>query len=172
MSIRFRGLKLLGFVTSAYLLGAWIEPDKTAHAFMAGAKIFGELLLIFPLIILITALIDYRFDAKTFARHLGEESGAKGWALALGAGVLSHGPMYAWYPMFEEIRAHSVRYGLMAAFFYARSIKIPMLPIMVDYFGVSFTAILTLYILLAAWAQGWIIERFCGQCDGEFKGKS
>jgi uncharacterized membrane protein YraQ (UPF0718 family) len=158
VKVKFRGLKLFGFVAAAYAALALFWPDKTLHAFTEGARIFGELLLVFPLIILLTAFIDYRFDAKSFARHLGEDSGVRGWLLALGAGILSHGPMYAWYPMFEEIRAHGVKYGLIAAFFYARSIKVPLLPIMVDYFGLAFTVILTLYILVAAWLQGLLIE--------------
>ena len=165
MKVTFRGLRLLAVVAGAYGLGALLWPDKTLHGFVAGAKIFGELLLVFPLIILLTAWIDYRFDAKSFARHLGEESGVRGWLLALGAGILSHGPMYAWYPMFEQIKAHGVRYGLIAAFFYARSIKVPLLPIMVDYFGAAFTVILTLYILIAAWLQGLIIDLLCRRCN-------
>ena len=165
MKVKFRGLKLFGFVAAAYAALGLFWPDKTLHAFTEGARIFGELLLVFPLIILLTAFIDYRFDAKSFARHLGEDSGVRGWLLALGAGILSHGPMYAWYPMFEEIRAHGVKYGLIAAFFYARSIKVPLLPIMVDYFGLAFTVILTLYILVAAWLQGLLIEWLCRDCN-------
>jgi uncharacterized membrane protein YraQ (UPF0718 family) len=165
MTVKFRGLKLLGFVAAAYAALALFWPDKTLHALAAGSRIFVELLLVFPLIILLTALIDYRFDAKSFARHLGKDSGVRGWLIALGAGILSHGPMYAWYPMFEEIKSHGVRYGLIAAFFYARSIKVPLLPIMVDYFGLAFTVILTLYILLAAWLQGLLIEWLCSDCN-------
>jgi uncharacterized membrane protein YraQ (UPF0718 family) len=165
VKVTFRGLKLLGFVAATYAILALFWPHRTLLALTEGAEIFGQLLMVFPLIILLTALINHRFDAKSFAAHLGEDSGVRGWLLALGAGILSHGPMYAWYPMFEEIKSHGVKYGLIAAFFYARSIKVPMLPIMVDYFGLAFTVILTVYILIAAWLQGLLIEWLCRDCN-------
>jgi ABC-type amino acid transport system permease subunit len=58
-----------------------------------------------------------------------------------------------------------MRYGLMAAFFYARAIKVPLLPIMVSYFGLAFTVLLSFYILVAAWIQGWLVDRLCANCN-------
>jgi len=34
--------------------------------------------------------------------------------------------------------------------FYARAIKLPWLPVVVGYFGIAFTLVLTFYILLGA----------------------
>ncbi|MBW2688902.1 MAG: permease, partial [Deltaproteobacteria bacterium] len=95
---------------------------------------------------------------KQIIKHLGKKSGAKGWLVALLAGVISHGPMYAWYPMIENLRSHGLRDGLIVVFFYARAIKLPLLPLMIDYFGVSFTLILSFYILIGSLIQGWILE--------------
>jgi len=82
----------------------------------------------------------------------------KGWCIAIAAGVLSHGSMIAWYPMLRELRYHGMRDGFMAAFFYARAVKVPMLPVMVKYFGWKFTLLLTTFTLAAAAVQGLIIE--------------
>jgi uncharacterized membrane protein YraQ (UPF0718 family) len=78
--------------------------------------------------------------------------------IAIAAGVLSHGSMIAWYPMLRELRYHGMRDGFMAAFFYARAVKVPMLPVMVKYFGWKFTLLLTTFTLAAAAVQGLIIE--------------
>jgi hypothetical protein len=53
-----------------------------------------------------------------------------------------------------------MRDGLVAAFFYARAIKVPLLPMMVAYFGLDFTIVLTILTLAAAWLQGLAMDRW------------
>ncbi|MEA2074619.1 MAG: hypothetical protein U9O85_02630 [Euryarchaeota archaeon] len=76
------------------------------------------------------------------AKYAGEGSGIKGWFLAISAGIISHGPIYIWYPLLKELRDRGMRSGLIAAFMYSRAIKIPLLP----------------YIVIASLAVGEIIE--------------
>jgi uncharacterized membrane protein YraQ (UPF0718 family) len=163
--VKFRGLKLLGIVAALYLGLFLLFPDKGAAALGYGASVLLKILPILAVVVFFTALINYFFDPETLADHLGEKSGMKGWAIALAAGILSHGPMYAWYPMLEDLKSHGMKNGLIAAFFYARSVKIPLLPIMIDYFGLAFTAILTFYILVASVIQGFLIDRLCARCN-------
>jgi len=157
---RFRGLRFLGLVAGLYLLAAMMDSPQAHRALEAALKVLGSLLPILLLVILLTALINFLFHPKSLARHLGEEGGWRGWAIALSAGVLSHGPMYAWYPMIADLRRHGMRDGLTAAFFYARAVKLPLLPMMVAYFGLDFTVLLSLLTLLAAWGQGMIMDRW------------
>ena len=107
------------------------------------------------LLYLLAFLLD---PSKKIAKYLGEESGFKGWIIALAGGVLSHGSGYIWYPMLSDLRKHGARDGLIVAFFYARSIKLPWLPLMISYFGFSFTALLTLFVLVGAWLQGALVD--------------
>ena len=116
--------------------------------------------MILPILLLVfflMALLNSFVDEKAVAKHLGEESGVKGWLLALGAGILSHGPGYIWYPMLQELRERGAKDALIVAFIYARSIKLPWLPLMISYFGVTFTLVLSFYVLVAAWIQGVIV---------------
>jgi uncharacterized membrane protein YraQ (UPF0718 family) len=168
--MKFRGVKLLSIVGLLYLLLLLYDGGRFSEALWKASELFGKLLLIFPVVIVMMALISYYIDPRKIASHLGEESGAKGWMIAMTAGIISHGPMYAWYPMLEDLISHGLKKGLIATFFYARSIKVPLLPIMVAYFGLAFTLILALYILLASLLQGFIIDRICGRdgkCDTE-----
>jgi len=163
--MKFRGLRLLSVVGLLYLMIYFYDEGKMVIAVKKASTLFGELMLIFPLIIVVMALITYYVNPRKIASHLGEESGLKGWMIALSAGIISHGPMYAWYPMLEDLVKHGLKKGLIATFFYARSIKVPLLPIMVAYFGYGFTLILTLYILLASVIQGWLIDQICGRSE-------
>ena len=163
--IPWMGVKLLLFVAALYALLFFYDSAKTVTAMQKAEVTLLELSPIFLLVWVLMAWIHTRFDAKALAKHLGEESGVRGWLLALGLGILSHGPMYAWYPMLKDLMRHGLKWGLIATFFYARAVKVPILPLMVSYFGLAFTVILTLYILLAAWVQGLLIEWLCAECN-------
>ena len=163
--LKFRGLKLLAAVALVYLLLYFFDTAKTLLALKQTGYTLMKILPIFAVIIPLTALLNYKLKPEQFARHLGEKSGTKGWITAILAGIVSHGPMYAIYPILEEIQQHGIKKGLIATFFYARSIKVPMLPLMIEYFGIAFTIILTIYILIASLLQGLLIEKLCTSCD-------
>ena len=156
---KFRGLKFLAFVAIIYLITAIFSIDKFIKSLLFTIDTLAEVIPILVIVVFIMALINLFFNPKGLAKHLGEDGGVKGWLLALGLGILSHGPMYAWYPVLEELKKHGLRDGYIAAFFYTRAIKIPLIPMMIHYFGWAFTIFLSLYIIPAAWLQGWLIEK-------------
>ena len=160
---RFKGLKLLGIVVILYLLAFVLSPEKAAKSVQAFVHVLGTLVPILLVVWVLTALINRFLSPEDLARHLGEDSGLRGWVIALAAGVISHGPMYAWYPMIQNLREQGARDGLIIAFFYARAVKVALLPMMVVYFGLTFTVSLTILTLLAAWAQGVVADRLAGR---------
>ena len=141
------------------------RPHATEVALLKTAKVVAEIIPILLIVIFFTALINRFFHPESLAKHLGQESGIHGWLIALLAGILSHGPMYAWYPMIEDLKKHGLRDGLIVTFFYARSIKFPLLPLIIDYFGLKFTLLLNFYTIVASLLQGIILDRLCGHCD-------
>lgn len=152
----FRGKYFFAFVCCVYLLIFVLDQEKAIAALFRGGAVLEKVLPIFLVVIVLTSLLNYLLKPKKITAHLGEESGLKGWLWALASGVVSHGPMYIWYPFFEELLGNNVRKGLIVTFFASRTIKLPMLPMMIDYFGVTFTVVLTLYILICALIQGWL----------------
>jgi hypothetical protein len=42
----------------------------------------------------------------TVSKYVGKGSGIKGWPLAIYTGKLSHGPIYALYPLLRRLRDH------------------------------------------------------------------
>ncbi len=99
-------------------------------------------------------------NLKTVSKYVGKGSGIKGWFLAISTGILSHGPIYVWYPLLKDLRDKGMRSGLIAAFLYSRAIniKIPLLPLMIYYFGALFVVVLLPYIVIASIVEGEIIE--------------
>lgn len=163
-AVAYRGKYLLLTVGLGYAVLLFVNKTAALAALQKSGLVLLKILPIIAVVILFTAAINYFLRPKQVARHLGHESGLRAWLWALVAGVVSHGPMYAWYPMLEDLRSHGMRDGLIVVFFFSRAIKIPLLPMMVDYFGWGFTLVLSFYILTCALIQGWLLE-FYGLSD-------
>lgn len=105
--------------------------------------------------------------SSKLAKLAGRESGLTGWLIAISGGILSHGPIYAWYPLLQEMQKKGMRTALIAAFLYARSIKLPYLPLMAFYFGMPYMLALTFVIALFSILNGYIVEWLVGNNDEE-----
>ena len=157
--IEFKGVKFLIFVLVLLVILLFYDKNIAMNALKKSGEVFSLLLPIFLVVIILMAIIGYFAKPMDILKHLGKESGLKSWFIAVSAGILSHGPMYAWYPLLEDMRKKGLRDGLVAAFFYARAVKLPLLPLMIDYFGVVFTITLNILIIIASFLQGYLIEK-------------
>lgn len=153
------GTIMLGIVGTLYAVLYFFNADKTVASLLASANVLKMIAPILLVVFFLMALLNTFIDEKSIAKHLGEESGAKGWFIALFGGILSHGSGYIWYPMLQELRNKGARDGLVVAFLYARAIKLPWLPLMISYFGIGFTIILSVFTVIGAWVQGVITNR-------------
>lgn len=159
----FKGVKFLITVVILYCILFIFDFEHSFMGFEKFLVIMWKLLPIFIFIITLTTIINYSLQPKKIMKHLGEESGKKGIFYMLLGGILSHGPMYAWYGMLEDMRKHGLKDGLIVVFLYARAIKLPLLPLMVNIFGIGFTIIINIYILIFAILQGSIMDKFKGK---------
>ncbi|MCD6284032.1 hypothetical protein J7J12_02130 [bacterium] len=118
-------------------------------------KLFPALFLVF----LIMVLINLFIDKKTILKFLGKEAGAKGWIIAIFAGILSTGPIYMWYPVISDLKNRGMKNSLMACFLYSRAVKIFLMPMMIYYFGIKFTFVFTIYLILFSIINGVLVDR-------------
>lgn len=153
------GFILLGIVAGVYVFLSIVKPEATLEALGESLQVLKMIIPILLSVFFIMALLGTFVDGKAISKHLGEQSGLKGWFLALLGGILSHGPGYVWYPLLQNLREQGAKDGLIIAFIYARAIKIPWLPLMISYFGWAFTLVYTFYVVLGAWLQGVIVDR-------------
>jgi len=155
---KFKGVKFLLFVVALFILLSIFDFENIPRIMDKFGTILYKIIPIFTLVIVLTALINYFLKPKQVMKYFGKDSGKKGLIYALIGGVLSHGPMYAWYPMLDDMRKHGLKYGLIANFMYARAVKLPLLPFMIGLFGLTFTVIVNVYILIFAVIQGKVID--------------
>jgi uncharacterized membrane protein YraQ (UPF0718 family) len=157
--IEFKGVKFLLIVFYTYLVLLIFDFDNSLKGFQNFIDIIIKLLPIFLFIILLTTLINYFLQPRKMMKYFGKDSEKRGIFYMLLGGTLSHGPMYAWYGMLEDMRKHGLKDGLIVIFLYARAIKLPLLPFMVSIFGITFTIVINLYILIFAIVQGKIMDK-------------
>ena len=164
-------------VAGIYLIAAIVNIDLAKSAL---AEFIFLLKKIIPVLILVFALMllsNFFLDAKKIKKLAGESAGAKGWFVAVVAGILSSGPIYMWYPLLADLKEKGMKDGFIAAFLYNRAVKIPMLPMMIYYFGWPFTVILTGYMILFSIINGVLVEKLLRVClktypsQGKFSGK-
>jgi uncharacterized membrane protein YraQ (UPF0718 family) len=158
--IEFKGVKFLSLVAISYCSLFIFDFNNAVKSLNKFIDITITLLPIFAFIILLTALINYFLKPKQILKHFGEDSGKAGILYSLVGGILSHGPMYAWYGMLKDMRGHGLKDGLIVTFLYSRAVKLPLLPLMIAIFGVTYTIILNIYIILFAIIQGKLADKF------------
>ncbi len=166
------GIVLLLLVSMAYGVLFTLNEPKALTALKESMHVLLFIIPILAVVFFLMALLNTFVDEKSIAKHLGEGSSLKGWSIALVSGILSHGPAYVWYPLLQDLRNKGVNDGLIITFLYARAIKIPWIPMMISYFGLSFTVIFSIYILVGALLQGMLanqIDRFFGADSVEDK---
>ena len=151
-------LYFLGLVILLYLFIFCFNFENAYNSLKASGDILIKLIPILVLVVFLMGLLNHFLKPKAISKYLGKGSGAKGWILAATAGIISIGPIYVWYPLLKELREHGMSQGLAAVFLYNRAIKIPLLPVMIYYFGAVFTVLLLVFTVIASLIEGKIIE--------------
>ena len=142
---------------SASRLRAGIEGDHRLYA-ATSSKVLPVLALVLVLIF----AIDLLLNPKRVEKYLGRSSGILGWLAAIVVGILSTGPVYAWYAVLHDLRQKGMRTSLVAVVLYSRAVKLPLLPLLVYYFGLGYTMVLAFYLIGFSIIGGLLMERIGG----------
>lgn len=118
-------------------------------------KVVPVLLIVFILIFIINLLLE----PTRVKKYLGSRSGIMGWLTAMVGGVLSTGPIYPWYALLQDLREKGMKTSLAAVFLYSRAVKLPLLPLLVHYFGITYTMVLIGYLIMFSVISGLVMER-------------
>ncbi|MCK4865150.1 MAG: permease [Gammaproteobacteria bacterium] len=118
-------------------------------------KVVPVLLIVFILIFIVNLLLE----PARVKKYLGSQSGIMGWLTAIVGGVLSTGPVYPWYALLKDLREKGMKTSLAAVFLYSRAVKLPLLPLLVHYFGITYTMVLISYLIVFSIISGLVMER-------------
>ncbi len=147
-------------ISLAYLIIGFINIALFHKTLIALSKLILKLAPTLAFIFILMFLSDLFFNAKKISKHIGHNSGFKGWLITIIAGIISSGPIYMWYPILSDLKDKGMQNKYIATFLYNRSVKIPLVPMMIYYFGLSFTIIFNIYIIIFSIINGLLVNLF------------
>jgi uncharacterized membrane protein YraQ (UPF0718 family) len=157
------GWLFLIIVLGGYGLSFLLSPESTMAALALFHRALQQVLPTLGLVFLLLFLANWLLTPARVRQYLGKPAGLKGWLAAIIAGILSMGPVYAWYVAVGELQKKGMSTALAATFLYSRAIKLPLLPLMIYYFGASYTVVLSLYLIAFAVINGIVVDRLLAQ---------
>lgn len=159
----YGGWLFLGVMLIIYgdvALSDFLLLTQALHTFF---DVFLQILPILGLVFILMLVFNYALTPERIKKYLGDASGAKGRLLVIVAGIFSSGPIYTWYILLGQLKKQGMTSSLMAVFLYSRAIKLPMLPLLMHYFGVQFTIILSLYLICFSIVSGIVTGRLLNE---------
>jgi uncharacterized membrane protein YraQ (UPF0718 family) len=149
----------LGIVILIYLVLLFIQPENILSSLNKTLTILKTIIPLFIIVIILMTITNYFIKPKWLIKHLGKDSGIKGWIVSIIGGMLSTGPVYLWLPLLNDLKKQGVRNAFLATFLYNRAIKLALLPVLIGYLGLLYTAVLTVFMIVASVLQGIITEK-------------
>jgi uncharacterized membrane protein YraQ (UPF0718 family) len=143
-----------------------IAPEKAFLALKGSGDLFLNLVGILVLVFIVMLAFNLFLKPGQVGKFLGTGAGFRGIILSAGAGIISMGPVYAWYPLLKELKEKGAGTSVIAAFLYNRAIKVPLLPLIIAYFGWLYVVILTLLTFLGSIAIGYSVGALTNGKDG------
>ena len=143
-----------------YVILFVISPDKAGLAIESSGNVFLSMTIPLSLVFLIMLLINLFLKPAAVAKFLGKGSGIKGIVLSAAAGIISTGPIYAWYPLLKDLKEKGAGESSIAIFLYNRAVKPFLLPVMISYFGWVYVVILTIIMVIASVIVGFSVSIF------------
>jgi hypothetical protein len=156
------GLLFLLAVAVLYGILFLLDGQLVEDALGLAGKLLSQLAPVLLLVFLLIFLSNLLIRPVWVRANVGQHSGLKGWGIALVGGMLSVGPVYPWYALLGDLRNKGMRDALVAVFLYSRAIKLPLLPLMIHYFGLAYTLVLVLFLLLFSLLSGIAVEKLLG----------
>jgi uncharacterized membrane protein YraQ (UPF0718 family) len=132
-------------------------PDKAFQAFECSGKISLNILFPFCLVFILMVSLNLILRPWHITKLLDKGVGVRGVLLTMTAGILSMGPIYAWYPLLKNLHERDFPNSLIAIFLGNRSVKPFLLPVMISYFGWAYTLILTVLSVLGTPIIGYSV---------------
>ncbi|MDD3262580.1 MAG: hypothetical protein PHR61_01930 [Candidatus Absconditabacteria bacterium] len=145
-------------VAFLYILTIVFDFSSSIIILKTFGKMFVEILPTLLLISLFIFLFNILVSSKKVTSYLKKGGYFKKIIFSVVFGIASSGPIYLWYGLLRDLHKIGLTLGHIAAFSYARAIKIPMLPIMILYFGIKFSLLFIVVLFFFAFVQGFIVD--------------
>jgi uncharacterized membrane protein YraQ (UPF0718 family) len=147
-------------VLGLYLALWHVAPEKTIVALRSSAGILSHVLLPLGMVFLIMIGLNVFLKPPDLAKLLGKGTAIPRYLFSAAAGIISAGPIYAWYPILKDLREKGAKHSLVAVFLVNRAVKPFLLPMMISLFGWTYVLALTFLTIAGSLFVGFVVGTF------------
>jgi uncharacterized membrane protein YraQ (UPF0718 family) len=133
-------------------------PSAASAALRTSATIAVTICMPLALVFVVMLVLNLLVRPARIAGLFGKSAGMRGILLSIAAGIISMGPIFAWYPLMKKMREEGAGEGPIAVFLYNRAVKPFLLPVMIAYFGWAYVVIVTMLTILGSIALGYSLS--------------
>jgi len=151
--------KFLGIVLFLYIVFFFVDQQLTMKAIELFEQTFMRVARILVVVFVVIFFVNLLVKPEGIKKHLGEDSGFRGWVYTMLGSIFISGPPYVMFPFLGELKKHGARLSLLVIFLNNRNVQPVFLPVMIFYFGTPFTIIISVYILIFSSINGFVIEK-------------
>jgi uncharacterized membrane protein YraQ (UPF0718 family) len=144
-------------VLGLYLVLWRVAPERTIVAVRSSLGVSFHLLLPLCLVFLLMIGLNMFLKPPHIAKFLGRGTTIEKKLLFTLAGIISAGPIYAWYPILKDLREKGAQPSLIAVFLVNRAVKPSLLPMMISFFGWTYVLLLTLLTVGGSLFVGFVV---------------
>ena len=156
----------LTLVVITYIVLGILMPSKAVQSLNNSLYYIKEMLIIMPVILLLTSLIEAWVPKKSIEKALGEGSGFKGSVFSFLLGSFSAGPIYAAFPVCKMLLKKGASVSSIVIMLSTWAvIKIPMLANEAKFLGPKFMAIRWVLTTISIFIMAYITSRLVKKED-------
>lgn len=158
--------KFLSFVALVYMTLVVVAPSMALKSFTNSLYYIKEMLVIMPVIMLLTSLIEAWVPTKTIQNMLGEDAGFKGYIFSFLLGSFSAGPIYAAFPVCKTLLNKGARVSNIVIILSSWAVvKVPMLANEAKFLGPRFTFIRWILTTISIFMMAYIMSKIVKKKD-------
>jgi uncharacterized membrane protein YraQ (UPF0718 family) len=139
-------------------LAVWIAlPEKITPALRIMKSISLQMAIPLAISLFMMFLLNMYISTAHITRFMGKKRGVAGMIFSSLAGIVSMGPIFAWYPFLKTLKEKGMADIYLANFLSCRAVKPVLFPVLIGYFGWRFSLVFILMSLVGAWGIAFIV---------------
>jgi uncharacterized membrane protein YraQ (UPF0718 family) len=150
-------------VLAMYAALLFFDPEKAMAGLRNAGNALSSMLFSLALVFVFMLIMNIFLKPAWVTKFLGKDVGIKGVIFSITAGIISTGPIYAWYPLLKELKEKGAGNHMIAIFLHNRSVKPFLLPVMISCFGFTYVVILVTMTIIASLAVGYALSRIVNE---------
>ncbi len=143
-----------------YLLTLFLNKNLFVKSILYAQHVVIEVIPVLIIVFVLTFLANIWLTSKKANKLLTQKAGPLQYITAVVLGILSSGPIYMWYPLLSELKEKGLKNSLIAIFLYNRAVKIPLMPMIMYYFGLPFLLVTTCFMVIFSLINGYLVAKF------------